>query len=92
MTGSKTLEIHIGVLTHYTSGVRNGRFCQELHLLQGESTARKKRRTYLEAYIAENMVAIHPTTFVLKFQLGNHMVFTIKISKEKLWGGMAGVF
>ena len=27
-----SLEIHIGVLTHYTSGVRNGRFCQELHL------------------------------------------------------------
>ena len=26
------VEIHIGVLTHYTSGVRNGRFCQELHL------------------------------------------------------------
>ena len=24
------LEIHIGVLTHYTSGVRNGRLCQEL--------------------------------------------------------------
>ena len=26
------IEIHIGVLTHYTSGVRNGRLCQELHL------------------------------------------------------------
>jgi len=34
----------------------------------------------------------HPATFVLKFQLGNHMVFTNKISKEKLLGGMAGVF
>ena len=34
----------------------------------------------------------HPTTFVLKFQLGNHTVFTNKISKEKLWGGTAGVF
>ena len=28
----RSLEIHIGVLTHYTSGVRNGRLCQELHL------------------------------------------------------------
>ena len=34
----------------------------------------------------------HHTTFVLKFQLGNHMVFTNKISKEKLLGGTAGVF
>ena len=34
----------------------------------------------------------HPATFVLKFQLGNHMVFTNKISKEKLLGGTAGVF
>ena len=34
----------------------------------------------------------HPTKFVLKFQLGNHMVFTNKISKEKWWGGTAGVF
>ena len=30
--GRSLLEIHIGVLTHYTSGVRNGRLCQELHL------------------------------------------------------------
>ena len=29
---TKILEIHIGILTHYTSGVRNGRLCQELHL------------------------------------------------------------
>jgi len=38
------------------------------------------------------LVSFHPATFVLKFQLGNHMVFTYKISKEKLLGGMAGVF
>ena len=57
-----------------------------------ECTASMGARTYPEAYFAENMVAIHPATFVLKFQLGNHMVFTNKISKEKLLGGTAGVF
>jgi len=51
-------------------------------------------RTYPEAYFAENMVAVppHNLAFVLKFQLGNHMVFTNKIEKEKLWGGTGGVF
>jgi len=52
-------------------------------------------RTYLEGYFAENMVAVPPHNFCTQISIRKQYgvyYSTNKISKEKLWGGTAGVF
>ena len=48
-------------------------------------------RTYLEAYFAENMVAILPHNFCTQISIGNHIGIYKQNFKRK-WGGMARVF
>jgi len=48
-------------------------------------------RTYPEAYFAENKVAIPPSNFCTQISIRKPYGI-YKISKEKLLGGMAGLF